>query len=561
MENTELCGLICSRLKNAGIVRAVTSPGTRNAPLIQAMADAGIQLTPVVDERAAAFVALGMAAERGEAVAIVCTSGSAVLNYAPALAEALYRGVRLIALTADRPPEWIDRADSQTIRQPGALDCVVKRSVALPADNIRFAALLIDEALIAASRWPQGPVHINVPVLLGSVPRNDGSEPHHPARLIEPDMTMSNARSRELGRCLASPRRILIAAGGCAPSSKLSRAIGKLSALPNVAVVTEPASNLHAPLSVRSADATLAGCASPGQMDRLRPDLVMTLGGALVSAKLKSFLRSTPGLQHWHIGGLIRDESLPDTFDALTSVVNMPPETFMPLLASAMTPLRAQSSFADDWRVAARRGASRAEGLTARAPWCAPKAVAAILRAVPRRWNIHLSNGMTIRQAAIAAAFTGPWHRVDCNRGVSGIDGSTSTAVGAALTYSSAPTLLVTGDMSALYDIGILASGLVPPRMRIAVIDNSGGAIFRFAAAARSLPCRSGLLEMEGLKAPLKEMAEAAGMDFFEADSEESLRHAWTLFESSQRAALMRVVTDPSTDIEIYNTLINNKPD
>jgi len=168
---------------------------------------------------------------------------------------------------------------------------------------------------------------------------------------------------------------------------------------------------------------------------------------------------------------------------------------------------------------------------------------------------------MTIRQAAIAAAFTGPWHRVDCNRGVSGIDGSTSTAVGAALTYSSAPTLLVTGDMSALYDIGILASGLVPPRMRIAVIDNSGGAIFRFAAAARSLPCRSGLLEMEGLKAPLKEMAEAAGMDFFEADSEESLRHAWPLFESSQRAALMRVVTDPSTDIEIYNTLINNKPD
>lgn len=555
METSDISELIARRLVSAGVSRAVTSPGTRNATLIQAMADAGMRLTPVVDERSAAFVALGMAAQTSQATAMVCTSGSAMLNYAPALAEAVYRNIPLIAITADRPAEWIDRADSQTIRQPGALDAVVKHSVSLPQNNLRHSSLFIDEALIAATRWPCGPAHINVPIDFASTGSGETDLPDSPVEMLSPDFAMSTARSREIGRRLASPRRVLIAVGGNPPSSKLNRALGRLSELPNVAVVTEPTSNLHGRLFVRSADATLAGCSTEHQLDSLRPDTVITLGGPLTSAMMKTFLRRTDGLEHWHVGGLVRDEALPDTFGSLSTVVDMPSEAFMPLLASAMTPLRADCGFADAWRVAARRGASRAEGLTSRAPWCALKAVATALRLAPRRWNIQLSNGMTIRHAAIAAAFTGPWHRVDCNRGVSGIDGSTSTAVGAALAYAASSTMLITGDMSALYDMGILASGIVPRTMRIIVIDNGGGAIFRYARAARQLPCRSELLEMEGMEMPARALAEAAGMAYFDVDSEESLRSAWPSFETAPSPALMRIVTESATDIEVYNNI------
>lgn len=551
--------MIAATLMRRGITRCVVSPGTRNSPLIEAASKAGMALTPVVDERVAAFIALGMAATAGEPVALICTSGSAMLDYAPALAEALYRRIPLIALTADRPEVWIDRADSQTIRQPGALDAVVKRSAALlPAgapEAPRHASLTLNELLIAATAFPQGPVHLNVPVDFAADPQS-GFTPHVIEAVgAEPALTVT--RARELGCLLASPRKVLIAAGGHAPSEKLNRALGRLAELPNVAVVTEPTANLHGRLFIPSPEAAIIASDS-AQLDRLRPDVVITTGGALVSAKLKSLLRHTPGLEHWPTGGTING-CLPDTFGAISKVIDLPAESFMPQLASAMQPHRTESTFGDDWRIASDRGASLLRSTVGRSPWCGLKATATLLGLVPRRWNVQVSNGMSIRYACLAACLSGAPHRMDCNRGVSGIDGSTSTAAGAAMAYTGAPTLLLTGDMSALYDLSVLASGSIVPRLRIVVADNGGGGIFNFAKATRGLACREEMLEHHGMTLPLRQIADGCGFDYYEAASEADLRRLWPAFsaEAAGRPAIMRLITDGAADADIINRYYN----
>lgn len=160
------CSILTGLLASYGIERAVVSPGSRNAPLLVSMERSGnFAISTVVDERTAAFVALGMAKQTSKPVALVCTSGSAMLNYGPALAEAYYSRTPLIAITADRPGEWIDQRDSQTIRQNGALDAVVRKSVEIDERmSLRQVNRLINEALTAAAGNIPGPAHINVPL-------------------------------------------------------------------------------------------------------------------------------------------------------------------------------------------------------------------------------------------------------------------------------------------------------------------------------------------------------------------------------------------------------------
>ena len=557
---TSVINLIARSLTDNDVRCAIVSPGARNSTLLQSLANSGMDLIPVVDERVAAFVALGMAAESDSPIAIVCTSGSAMLNYAPALAEAFYRRIPIIAITADRPAMWIDRADSQTIRQPGALDSVVKHSYSLPpasgSDALVHSMLLLQEALIEAKKWPRGPVHINVPIDFNA--DHPSMLPYRPISVVSSDTVISTSRARELGRLLASPRKLLVVAGGGNPSPKINKALSKMSQLPNVAVITEPTSNIHVREAILSGEATLTG-ADRDTTDRLRPDVVITIGGAIVSARMKKMLRTTQALEHWAVGGMI-GYSLPDTFGRLTTLIDMDAESILPLLASAMQPHKAPCDFGNDWRVAYHRGQALLQSAIARAPWSSMRAISYMLTQTPRRWNIHVSNGMTIRIACLVAAIAGPWHRFDCNRGVSGIDGATSTAIGAAISSKTSPTLLITGDMSALYDMASLASGIVPPRFRMAVIDNGGGGIFRFSGATRRLPCRSALLEMEGLEVPLRGLAADCNFDYYEAKSDEELRTVWPRFTSelADRPAILRIITNGVTDADIFNDYYHN---
>lgn len=532
--------LLCSH----GVRRVVVSPGSRNAPVIKALASRSeLRCSVVIDERSAAFQAMGMSLQSGEPVAVCCTSGTALLNYAPAVAEAFYRQVPLVVISADRPEEWIDQDDSQTLWQQDALAPYVKRRCDISA-RLDFPGgewwvnRMVNDALLEAVTGRPGPVHINVRL---DAPLNGLTEVEPGAqrvvREIAPTGDLTTARARELGTLLASPRRVMVIAGFSAPDARLNKALSKMARLPNVAVLTETIANLHNPLFISRIDSVLCRL-SPEEKTAMAPDVVITLGGALVSRFIKAWIRSLPPtVEHWHVG---ISHTTVDCFCHLSLRVEMRPAVFMSQLASAMQIHRAECDYASLWQSAAKRAAEIHDAKVDSAPWCDLKALAQVFSSIPRGWNLQLSNGTPIRYAQLMDC--SHIHRSECNRGVSGIDGSTSTAVGASAVYGDA-TLLISGDMSFQYDISALSSELMSGRMKMIVMCNGGGGIFRFIDATRRMAELDRYLAA-GTNLPLEGLARAYGFDYYDVTDEDTLREQWRRFaRPSERPAIMAIHT------------------
>ena len=167
--NKENVNILTALLVRHGVQCAVVCPGSRNSAIVHNLHECpDIQCFPVTDERSAGFYALGMAQALRKPVVVCVTSGTALLNLAPAVAEAYYQHIPLVAVSADRPPQWIDQLDGQTLPQPDALGRFVRKAVSLPeptdADTRWYCNRLVNEALIAARQGGGGPVHINVPI-------------------------------------------------------------------------------------------------------------------------------------------------------------------------------------------------------------------------------------------------------------------------------------------------------------------------------------------------------------------------------------------------------------
>lgn len=548
-----VCRNLAALLSAHGVRRVVVSPGSRNAPLIVALnRQRDIALTEVVDERSAAFVALGMAARSGVPVAICCTSGSALLNYAPALAEAFYRHVPLIAVSADRPSEWIDQADSQTMRQCGALSSVTKKCVDIAVDASEVVGdRLVNEAVLSALQEPRGPVHINVQLAppLGRI--EEAEVRPRVIRMMGPRGDLWYEQIRALGEEF-NGRRILIVAGGCAPSPRLHRALGRMASMPDVVVVGEPTSNLHVRGLVGDIDSLLASV-TDDVAGSFYPDVVVSFGLPVVSTRLKSWLRAAPeSMEHWALG---YDSLTADTFRHLTMRINTDPAVFLSQLAGVLK--SGATNYRDSVAGAYHSAVGRRSDLLGRMPWADFMAVGRLLRLAGRKgWDVELSNGMTVRYAALFD--NSGIHRMSANRGISGIEGSTSTAVGAALA-SQHPTLLITGDTSAFYDIAGLASTDLPSGFRIAIIDNGGGNIFRIVANTRSLDEREQFLAChKSVGVSWADVARSFGLDFFEASSFVEFDSVAAEFAASGRPAMLVIHTDGPESAKLYQQYFNN---
>ena len=548
-----VCRNLAALLSAHGVRRAVVSPGSRNAPLIVALnRQPDIALTEVVDERSAAFVALGMAARSGEPVAICCTSGSALLNYAPALAEAFYRHVPLVAMSADRPSEWIDQADSQTMRQCGALSSVTKKCVDIAVDASESVSdRLVNEAVLSALQEPRGPVHINVQLAPPLGRTEEAEVGPRVIRMMEPRGDLRYEQVRALGEEL-SGRRILIVAGGCAPSPRLHRALGRMASMPDVVVTGEPTSNLHVCGLVGDID-SLLGSVTDDVAGSFYPDVVVSFGLPVVSTRLKSWLRAAPeSMEHWALG---YDSLTADTFRHLTMRINTDPAVFLSQLAGALK--SGATNYRDSVGAAYLTAVRNRNDLLGRMPWSDFMAVGRLLRLAGRRgWDVELSNGMTVRYAALFD--NSGIHRMSANRGISGIEGSTSTAVGAVLA-SQHPTLLIAGDTSAFYDIAGLASTDLPSGFRIAIIDNGGGNIFRIVANTRSLDEREQFLAChKPVGVSWADVARSYRLDFFEASSFVEFDSVAAEFAASGRPAMLVVHTDGPESAKLYQQYFNN---
>jgi 2-succinyl-5-enolpyruvyl-6-hydroxy-3-cyclohexene-1-carboxylate synthase len=551
--NKVQCGVLADILAANGVRRVFVSPGSRNAPLIIEFArDSRFETTVVIDERSAAFMALGYAARSQSPVALLCTSGSAVLNYAPAVAEAYYRRIPLIVISADRPKEWIDQDDSQTIWQAGALANIVKQTVDIADDTaparLWMASRLINDAMLTALDAPRGPVHINMQ-FDEPLTRMVAADSRPDTRIIvadRPEPVLSTAEVRALAAELARYSRVLVVVGFHEPDDRLNRGLARLSQIPSVAVMHEAQANLHSPAFLANIDTVLSGMTEQQRLEML-PQVVITAGGALVSRHVKAWLRdSRSPIQHWQVG---RRGMSVDCFKTMTRRIEVAPRQFFSQLAGAM---RAVDTPSSDYGITMQRHAAAALDSANRyavaAPWSDLSAMHRLISLVPRSWDVQASNGTAVRYLQLFDY--SHMHRIDANRGVSGIDGSTSTAIGAAMA-STAATLLVTGDMSAQYDIAALAASDIPPTFKMAVLNNSGGGIFRFIKSTSALPELDHYFAGD-VRLPLRQLAEAYGFAYHRAESMTELEKAFAAFaRETERPAILDIVTpgDVSADI------------
>lgn len=533
--------LLADALYEYGVRDVVVSPGSRNTPLILALeATELLRKHIVIDERSAAFAALGMSLQGGRPVACICTSGSAVLNYGPALAEAFYRCVPLIVISADRPLEWIDQDDSQTLHQHRVLDNIVKASYDIAVDEATTAVYvnrILNDALTMAISRRRGPVHINMQFgepLGETVDCADSG-----FRLVSHHCT---------GSCsveLPEPEynRIMIVAGFHSPDGEYSQLLYKLRTECGMAVLCEAQSNVD---GIGAAPALKALGHHESAVD-YAPGLVISTGGGVVSKELKRYLRETPLSEHWYVG---YGDYAVDCYRRLTRRFDMDEKTFLKALYKRYSS-GPKSDFGERWSKLHDEGTEIAREYTCRVPWSDMVAVRMLLESCPESEGrtLHLSNGTAVRYAQYCSG--AGWRAVECNRGVSGIDGSVSTAIGAAV--AGGKVLLICGDMSAQYDMGALAMTEIPDDFRMVVLDNSGGGIFRVIGSTAGMCGEMRERYYSGnINLPLRQLADGFGFDYYEVASAAELRMQYPRFLGAPRKAIMRVVTDAEVSAEVF---------
>jgi len=524
-----------------GVTYAVISPGSRNAPLVIAFnQQEEIQCLQVIDERSAGFFALGMAQQLHAPVALICTSGSAVLNYGPAIAEAFYQRIPLLVISADRPEEWVDQGEGQAIRQNGVLALHTKRSIQLPRateDELSKwnCGRLINEAIDATVLPVPGPVHVNVPFV---EPLYGTTEVVGTSRIIAPVMTESFIlpdHARWLIGQLSACKKVMVLAGQGIWSEGLKKQLMQLAALPQVTVHTEATSNLDDPSFITCIDRTITAVDDKNEKDLL-PDLLITFGGAIVSKRIKTLLRKWNPAQHWNIDAEQRHF---DTYQSLSHDIAVSPEIFFAQLVPSM--VGNESFYGEAWRMVDVRTRGLHNKVIAAAPFCDLSVFNVLVDRIPGGSDVHLANSTPARYAQLFDRVRDI--RWFSNRGTSGIDGCTSTAVGATFA-SKKTTTLITGDTAFCYDSNAFWNNHLSEHLRVIVVDNGGGNIFRVIEGPDKDPEL-----LKWFEAPhtrnIEQLVNSFGLPYFYADDQKGLLERMDeLYADHGKPAVLHIKTD-----------------
>ncbi|MCB0768794.1 MAG: 2-succinyl-5-enolpyruvyl-6-hydroxy-3-cyclohexene-1-carboxylic-acid synthase [Flavobacteriales bacterium] len=531
-----------------GIQHAIISPGSRSAPLVIAFnAQAGIECMQVIDERSAAFFALGMAQQLHAPVALICTSGSAVLNYGPAIAEAFYQRAPLLLITADRPEELVDQGEGQAIRQHGVLALHVRRSIQLPRTTDDELAQwqcgrMINEAIGATLLPVPGPVHVNIPF---AEPLYGTTESEGNSRAIATVMTESfilPEHARWLIAQLSACRSVMILAGQGVWSKGLRDQLLHLATLPQITVLTEATSNLDEASFITCIDRVIEGVNARNERD-LRPDLLITFGGAVVSKRIRSLMRKWKPAQHWNIDLGQRHF---DTYQSLSHDIAVSPEIFFAQIASQVQPN--ESIYGEAWKMLDVSTRGIHDRTLAEAPFCDLTVFNTLNDRIPGDSDVHLANSTPARYAQLFDRLRG--HRWFSNRGTSGIDGCTSTALGAAFATKKLTTL-ITGDTAFCYDSNAFWNEHLSPLLKVIVIDNGGGNIFRFIDG----PDKNEEL-LPWFEAPhgrsIEQLVRSFDLVYHHASDQASLEAGIdSLYKENDKPAVLHITTDALTSPRI----------
>lgn len=535
-----------------GIKNAILSPGSRCAPLTLAFArHPEIHARTISDERSAAFIALGMAQQLGQPVVLVCTSGSAALNYFPAISEAYFQEIPLLILTADRPSEWIDQWDGQTIFQEEVYGKHVKKTFRFPdsfgqKDQSWHASRIANEAIHLCRQFPAGPVHINIPLREPFYPSKDEKFefPELPKEFttVSSQTQLSEESLKHIKMRLQEVKRLLIVPGQQRPNPGLQSILDQLAKKQNVVVVADTISNLQGEQAISLHDHWL----SFEQLhEELAPDLVISFGKSVISKSLKQFLRKQ-NISHWHVqpDGLAKD-----TFQHLTRILTCSPIGFLTWLSQHLNPQ--DSSFAKRWIELEKRVQTSLPSIFENVEFGEYPALYDVLKKIPPFSKIHVANSMSVRYLNLLGKRN---QEIISNRGTSGIDGSNSTAVGCTFTTKE-PVTLITGDMAFFYDRNAFWHNYTMPNLRIILLNNHGGGIFRLIDGPKNQPELKEYFETrQSLTA--QNLAEEFGFEYaMVCKYEELQKELQTLFAPGVKPKILEILSESSKNAQILSTV------
>ena len=530
-------------LKAHEIRHVVLCPGSRNTPIIHTLANHPFfTCYSVTDERSAGFFALGLALSNGRPAAVCCTSGTALLNLHPAVAEAFYQQVPLVVISADRPAAWIGQMDGQTLPQPNVFGSLVKSSVDLPeihtSEEEWYCNRLVNEALLELNHHGKGPVHINVPI---SEPLFSFSAEELPDVRVITRYQGLNVYDRQyddlIARLNGYTKRLMVV-GQMNLIYLFERKICKLL-YKHFAWLTEHTGNQTVPgIPVKNFDAIIYALPEEEQA-KLVPDLLITYGGHVVSKRLKQLLRKHPPKEHWHVAA---DGQVTDTFCSLTTVIEMDPFEFLEKIAYLLE--NKPCEYPKRWEQLSKQMAEPDFAFSEMA------AIGKVLKALPTDAVLHLANSSTVRYAQL---FQIPDSvEVCCNRGTSGIEGSLSTALGYAWASDKLNFVLI-GDLSFFYDMNALWCNHLRGNLRIMLLNNGGGEIFQSLPGLK-MEARTHRFVTALHQTKAEGWAQERGFDYRAIHTMEELDAALSDFMQADQQGnpkFMEVFTDKAEDVRL----------
>ena len=521
-----------------GITNIVISPGSRNAPLTIGFTENPIfKNYSIVDERSAAFFALGLAQQSQQPVALVCSSGSALLNYYPAIAEAFYSDIPLVILSADRPDYLINIGDGQTIMQENVFENhILDTANCMEGEAFQdFNEEIINIALNKSIEC-KGPVHINIPFEepLYEVISEVTIHPKNNPPTIE-NYSITEDLSEFLKDWNAAKKKIVLV-GVMQPISIEQHYLDQIATDESVIVLTETTSNLHHDNFFPSIDQLIAPLAEK-EFENLHPEILLTFGGMIVSKKVKAFLRKHSPKQHWHVD----TKKAFDTYFCLSHHFKTSPNQFLKEFLPKTETIK--SNFQKEWLKVKEHRISQHSKYVEQIPYSDFKVFSEIVNAIPNNIQLQLSNSATIRYTQLFEIDKSI--EMFCNRGTSGIDGCTSTAIGAA-GVSEKPTILITGDLSFLYDSNALWNNYIPNNFKIIIINNGGGGIFRILPGEKDSDNFNTYFETKH-QLTAAHLATMYGFEYNSVVEEIELKDKLTVFfNTSEKTSILEIFT-PST--------------
>ncbi|EAR12691.1 2-succinyl-6-hydroxy-2,4-cyclohexadiene-1-carboxylic acid synthase/2-oxoglutarate decarboxylase [Polaribacter irgensii 23-P] len=537
----ELAQIVISACIQFKIDTVVISPGSRNAPLTIGFSNhKEIETLSVVDERCAGFFALGIAQQKQKPVAVLCTSGSALLNYYPAIAEAFYSNIPLVIISADRPKHLIDIGDGQTIRQENVFENHILFSANL-IENEKYKtrnSQLIGEALqIAVSQ--KGPVHINVPFDEPLYETVANLNKYHFPHISMSSLDNSNINYKKLADIWNAAEKKMILVGVSYPNAELHKLIDLYAGDDSVLIFTETTSNLHHEKAIDSIDQLIFSLENAEFQD-LKPAVLITFGGMIVSKRIKRFLRTYPPEHHWNID----EKKATNTFFCLSEFIQTSPVDFFAHFNSFIKPLK--SNYQSKWINFRDQRRAKHTRYFKDLKHSDFKVFEQVLDSIPEPIELQISNSSIIRYAQLFSIKKSI--NIFCNRGTSGIDGSTSTAIGAAFANKN-QTAFITGDLSFFYDSNALWNSYIPVNFRIIIINNSGGGIFKIIPGPATTNAEAYFTTPHCLTG--EHLCKMFGFEYQQAYSTASVtKELEGFFEASEKPKILEIFT-PSAENDL----------